>query len=60
MSRLLRWWLPTLGGEPQLNHILSADNTERGTASSPVRLLLDQIHTLTALMRNSLKPPSAV
>ena len=42
MSRLLRSWLPTLGGEPQLNHILSADNTERGTASSPVRLLLDK------------------
>jgi glycosyltransferase involved in cell wall biosynthesis len=53
MSRLLRWWLPTLGGEPQLNHILSADNTERGTASSPVRLLLDQIRTLNTLLRES-------
>ena len=48
----MRWWLPTVGGEPALNLILGTD-AKPGTPSSPVRFLLDQIHCLTARLKES-------
>ena len=50
MSRLMRCWLPSMSGAASPNASLGTGN-ERGGASSPVRFLLDQIDTLTALLK---------
>ena len=51
LSRLMRFWLPTIDGEPTITNQVMTDALKRPEADREARL--QQIHTLTSLLQES-------